>query len=270
MLELAGIAVEGISIGGLETCIQLPGMKLAFDMGCCPRSAVSRPTVLFTHAHVDHMSAVISHCATRSLMGMAPPTYVVPPAIFEDFNALFDVWRRLDGSDLPCKVVPVGPGDQFAPNKRHVVRPARSIHRVESQGYTIYEKRSRLRQDLTGQPPQVIREARERGEDVSELSEIPLVSFTGDTRIEMIEQQTDFQRSRLLIMEVTFFDDRVTVSQARNKGHIHFDEVVARHALFQNDAILMTHTSQRYKREEVLRILDDKLPPPFRAKVSLL
>jgi hypothetical protein len=42
MLTLAGIDVDGISIGGLETCIDLPGLKVAFDMGRAPDFAVAR------------------------------------------------------------------------------------------------------------------------------------------------------------------------------------------------------------------------------------
>ena len=66
-LELAGIPIEAISVGGLETCIVLPGFKLAFDIGLCPPEVVKRDTVLFTHAHVDHMGGIAYHTATRSL-----------------------------------------------------------------------------------------------------------------------------------------------------------------------------------------------------------
>ena len=54
MIPLAGIAVDALSVGGLETCIQIPGWDLAFDIGRCPPSVVSRSHVLFTHAHMDH------------------------------------------------------------------------------------------------------------------------------------------------------------------------------------------------------------------------
>src|SRR5688572_33484511 len=79
MPRLAGHRIEGLSVGGLETCIDCPELKLAFDIGRCPDDAVHRPTVLFTHAHMDHMGGVAWHAATRALRGLAPPTYVVPP-----------------------------------------------------------------------------------------------------------------------------------------------------------------------------------------------
>ena len=65
MPRLAGILVDGVSVGGVETCIDLPEFKLAFDIGRCPDDAVLRPTILFTHAHMDHMGGVAWHAATR-------------------------------------------------------------------------------------------------------------------------------------------------------------------------------------------------------------
>lgn len=52
---VGGYAVEGISVGGQETCIIVPSLNLAFDIGRCPRRAVFQDTVLISHSHVDHI-----------------------------------------------------------------------------------------------------------------------------------------------------------------------------------------------------------------------
>ena len=57
MVDLAGLEVGGISVGGIETCIEVPAYKLAFDIGRCPPSAASARQVLFTHSHIDHVNA---------------------------------------------------------------------------------------------------------------------------------------------------------------------------------------------------------------------
>ena len=100
LYELGGTVVGGLSSGGIETCIDLPRLKLAFDVGRCPEEVVARERVLFTHAHMDHMGGVAYHCATRALRKLPPPTYVVPRGDVEAFEALFAAWRRLDRSDL--------------------------------------------------------------------------------------------------------------------------------------------------------------------------
>src|SRR4051794_25473548 len=95
MLRLAGTDVRGTSTAGVETCIELPGQRLAFDMGICPRSAISADTVLVSHTHMDHVSAIGGHASTRELLGMKPPTYVVPRENLAGLRSLFAAYREL-------------------------------------------------------------------------------------------------------------------------------------------------------------------------------
>ncbi len=269
-LTLAGIDVRAVSVAGLETCIELPGFKVCFDIGRGPRAAVRNHTVLFTHAHIDHMGGIAHHVATRSLMSMEPPTYVMPPHVVDAVENLLNAFRVLDGSEMPAKLVGLKPGEMLKIGKRRVVRPLKSFHPVPSQGYAIMEVRNRLRDDLQGAESKIIAAARARGEEITESTEHPVVVFSGDTTIEFIEHNPLAQNADLLIMEVTFVDDRVDVASARKNGHIHLDEVVERADLFNNKAILFTHLSARYRQEEALAALDAKLPASLRERVTLL
>ncbi len=266
-MVLAGIEVRGLSIGGLETCIDLPGLKIAFDIGRAPEHAIARPTVLFTHAHMDHMGGVAYHCATRALRKLSPPTYVVGPENADAFRDLFDVWRRLDRSELAHHLVVAGPGDEYALSPRLLVRPFRSYHRAPCQGYCVWERKTRLRRDLVGQSEAELAAVRARGESVAEAMEDPIVAFCGDTLIEVVEHEELVRRARLLILEVTFLDDRVSVADAREKGHVHLDEVCERADLFQNEVLLLTHFSARYGADDVRRILRQRLPQSIRDRV---
>lgn len=270
VLTLAGIDVRAVSVAGLETCIELPGFKVAFDIGRGPRSAVRNPVVLFTHAHIDHMGGIAHHVATRSMMSMAPPTYVMPKAVVGAVSNLLDAFRALDGSELPVKLVGLEPGESIPIGKRRIARPLRSFHPVPCQGYVIMEQRKQLRPDLADGGKPAIAAALERGEEVSSTWEHPMVAFSGDTTIEFIEHNECARKADLLIMEVTFMDDRVSVQSARDNGHIHIDEVVERAELFENKAILFTHLSARYRQSEALAAIDAKLPAGLRERVTLL
>ena len=270
MFDLGGIRIEAISVAGLETCIELPDMGLAFDMGRCTPTAVRRPTVLFTHAHIDHLGGIITHCATRGLFHMPPPRYIVPRENEAHIRDLFATWRKLDGSDLACTIEGASPGDRLDLGKGLEARPFRCIHRVPCLGFGFWQKKNRLRADLVGQPPEVIVEARARGETVSEPVHSPIVAFTGDSRIEVVEREEVIRTAKLLVMEVSFLDEKVSVAACRDKGHIHLDEVIERAALFENEHILFTHLSARYSQEEAGRILDEKLPPVLKERVTLL
>lgn len=268
MPVLAGLDVQGISVGGLETCLEIPEWKLAFDIGRCPRSAVVRPTVLFTHAHMDHMGGVALHAATRSLWGLAPPVYAVPRENVEAFDELFEVWRRLDGADLAYELEAIGPGEELALQQGLVARPFRSHHVAPCQGYGIWRRKKKLKPEYVGLPGEEIKRLRlEEGVEVTATIESPEFAFTGDTRIEVVEREEVVRKARVLAMEVTFLDDRIPVADAREKGHIHLEEVAERADLFENEALLFTHFSSRYRPHEIRKALDAGLPASLRERV---
>lgn len=270
-VELAGWKVSGKSVGGIETCLEVPDAKLAFDIGRCPLSAVRLPFVLFTHAHIDHMGGVAFHSATRALWGMRPPTYLVPHENARDFEQLLETWRRLDGSQLKHELVPIGPGESWALGSELLARPFRSPHRAPCQGYGIWSVREKLAPQYRGLPPEELRRLRvARGVTVTRRLEFPELAFTGDSRIEVLEREAVVREARRLIMEVTFVDDRVSVEQCRASGHIHLFEVAERAELFRNEAILFTHFSSRYSAKEILAALDRHLPPGLRERVQPL
>lgn len=270
-LHLAGLALVARSVGGIETCIELPELRLCFDLGRCPKTAVARPLVLFTHCHMDHLGGVAYHCATRALMGMAPPVYAVPPHAVEPLAALFEAWRRLDETTLRHTVVPVAPGEDFTVGRDLVARPFRSPHSIRCQGYGLWRRKAKLRPEYHGLSPRELEDLRVRqGVEITTRVEEPIFAFTGDTRIDVVEREEVVRRAKLLVMECTFLDDRVSVEEARSTGHVHIDEIPERAHLFENEAILLTHFSARYSRAEIVALLDKKLPPELRARVTPL
>lgn len=54
-VDLEGYSIEGISVGGQETCVIVPEFKCAFDIGRCPSRAIQQNFVFITHAHLDHI-----------------------------------------------------------------------------------------------------------------------------------------------------------------------------------------------------------------------
>lgn len=270
MLRLAGIEVQARSVGGIETCIQLPQFHLGFDIGRCPKGAVNLPRIFLTHTHIDHAATLTYHASMRELLGMSAPTYYIPRENLADVEELFRVWRRLDRSDIPCTIVGVSPGETvtLSPNRR--VEVFRSPHRVPCQGYALVNRKQKLRAEFLGLPESEIIELRKAKADITETVEQVDVAFTGDSVIDVVDHQELVRKARLLIMEVTFLDSKVNPGQSRARGHIHLDDVIARAELFQNEHLLFTHFSARYSAEQVRRILEERLPESLRGRVTPL
>ena len=266
-LELAGIRVRALSIGGIETCIHLPGLKVAFDVGRAPRDVISCETLCFTHAHIDHLGGVAYHTATRALFGMRPPVYVVPRSNAADLERLFEVWRALDRSDMEHVTVPLEPGEEYVLPNKIMVRPFRSPHVVPCQGYGLWTRKEKLRPEFHGLAGEELRRLRLEGRTLTDTTETAEVAFTGDTMIEVVEREEVVRKARLLIMETTFVDEKIGVAEARSRGHVHLDELAERAELFENEAILLTHFSARNRAHEIRAALDAKLPASLRERV---
>ena len=172
--------------------------------------------------------------------------------------------------EIPATIKGLRPGDSMSLGKRWTVRPLPSFHPVPSQGYALMERRKRLKPELQDLGRDAIRQAALNGEDINEVHEHPKLVFSGDTTIEFIERNAVAQQADILIMEVTFIDDRVSVESARKNGHIHLNEVIERADLFQNKAILFTHLSARYREHEAKQVLATRLPRGLKERVTLL
>ena len=269
-LDLNGLELHALSVGGLETCFWLPRWRVALDIGRCPLAVVDCRTVLFTHAHMDHLGGIAYHTATRSLRRQPPPVYVVPHHAAADLARLFEAWRALDRSDMPHQLVPLGPGEEHVLANGLRARPFPSPHSAPCQGYGIWSRREKLKPEFHGVDGRELGRLRREGVVLGDVVETPEFVFTGDTRVEVVEQQEVVRRARVLVMECTFVDERVSVDEARAKGHVHLDELAERAELFQNEAILLTHFSARYRAHEIRAALAAKLPPGLLARVTPL
>jgi ribonuclease Z len=264
------VELVGRSIAGLETCIEVPTLKLLLDLGSCSRTAVNQPLVLLSHGHLDHMGAIAQHAARRSLLGMKPGTYVVPAAIVEQVERLFNAAGDLDGQVIPRRVIALAPGQEEPLGKGRWLRAFETFHRVPSQGYTVWETRSRLRDEFRDLPGVKLGELRRQGVVLDESEQVPLLSFTGDTRVEVLERTPELQQTECLVIESSFLDELVPVDQAREMGHIHLDELVERRELLPRTDVVFSHFSARYSMADVERLLQQKLPDELRSVVRAL
>ncbi len=264
------LSLLGFSTAGVETSIEVPTLGLVLDLGRCSRTAVNHPVVLVSHGHLDHVGAVVQHAARRAMMKMGESVYVVPAVIAPDVERLFGAAEALDGGAVPRRIIPLAAGEELPLGKNRFVRPFPTFHRVPSQGYTVWERRSRLRNELRHLDGAALGQMRRAGQAIDETHEVPLLSFTGDTRVEVLEQTPELQRTETLIIEASFLDDRVAVADARQMGHIHLDELAARKELLPPHDVVLHHFSARYGSEEVARLCAERLPEELAARVRLL
>ncbi|CAA6670149.1 unnamed protein product [Spirodela intermedia] len=256
-VDVEGHLIEGISMSGHETCVVVPSLNAAFDIGRCPAKAVHQDFLFITHGHLDHISET--------------STVFVPPCIKEDVEKLLDVHRAMSQDELKLDLVPLDVGETYEIRNDLVVRPFRTNHTIPSQGYVVYSVRNKLKKQYAHLKGTQIRKLKLSGAEITDVILYPEVAFTGDTTSDFIlePRNSDALRAKILITEATFLDDECNVEHARRHGHMHLSEIMEYAQWFRNKAILLTNFSSRYKIEDIREAVS-KLQPKVSAKVTAL
>jgi ribonuclease Z len=265
-LEAAGLPIEGVSIAGHESFYKLPTLRTLLEFGRAPEDVVGYAMVCVSHGHLDHMAGLAHYASRRKLADLPMARVLVPAEAAEDVSDWVGACQRLERVDYDVEVVPASPGDRhrLRNDLELTVLPGR--HRVPTVGYLFSEMRHKLRDDLAGKEGSEIAALRASGVEVTRPERIPLLAYPGDCSAEIFDVCPELFTARVLLLECSFVlpEDR---DRAREYGHIHLDDVLANASRFQNEAVVLTHFSQRYSTEEIRSALKD-LPEPLRGKTS--
>ena len=264
-VHAAGLEIEGVSIAGHESFYKVPAFRCLLEFGRAPDDVLGYGTVCLTHGHLDHAAGLAHHASRRRLTGLPPARVFAPEEAAPDLEAWLAISERLENVGYGVHVTPAVPGRQVDLRNDLSVTFLPGRHRVPTVGYLFSEVRKKLVDELIGRPEDEIVALRIRGAEVTRREEIPLLAYPGDCSPEIFEAAPELFRARVLLVECSFLgeDDR---DRARKYDHIPLDDIVERASLFQNEAIVLTHFSMRYRPEEIFAALRT-LPGDLRDRV---
>jgi len=221
--------------------------------------------VCVTHGHLDHVAGLAHHASRRRLGGLPPARVFVPAAAAADAAAWLAASERLENVGYGVNLVAASPGDRVRLRNDLELRVLPGRHRVPTVGYLFSEVRHKLLPGLEGTPGDEIARLRARGEVVTRREEIPLLAYPGDCSADVFDAAPELFDARVLLIECSFVlaED---VGRAVEYAHIHLADLIARAERFRNDAIVLTHFSQRYRPEEIREALAT-LPDGVRRRV---
>lgn len=269
-LQLGGMAVEAHSVGGVETCFQLPDFGLCLDIGRCPEGAISQDRLLLTHAHIDHAAGLPYYVSMRSMRHQSPPDIYCPAASHPTLVRLLETWADLQADTLHCRLVPVSPGDRIPLPNDAFARVFASPHRIETNGYTLFRRIRKLKEEHKGKDGTEIGRLARSGSAIHEVVERAELCFPGDTTIDVLDADPAVTTARVLMLECTFLGSEKDPEEARQGGHVHLDHIATHAERFQNEHILLTHFSKRYSAREIRTEVARRLPPALLERVELL
>lgn len=266
-LQIAGLRLQGIAEGGVETNLRVPELKLMFDIGMCPPRALKYGRVLASHGHADHLAGLHYYVSQRGMMKLPPPIIHVPAEIVDPLERIMAAWSEIEGFPLKCELRGASPGERVRISNELTAIPLRTHHRVPSLAWVIERTTRRLDPRYEGLPPSEIKRLREAGEAISLESTVPLLCVTGDTKIELFLEHELVRRCKVLVHECTSWDDQRGVASTREWGHTHVDEWIEHGERFEGEALVLVHRSLRHTRRDALRVVRDRFPAGLREKV---
>ncbi|WP_408095607.1 MBL fold metallo-hydrolase [Peredibacter sp. HCB2-198] len=265
----AGLSFKGLSLAGVRTSIALPELSLAFDVAQGLPHTIGMNTFLISHGHMDHAAGIPYVISQKAMHSHKTPHFYMPESMVDPMKEIMNQWGLIEGHQYEFEFIGLKANEAFTLSSRHLVKTFPTVHRIPSLGYSIYRKFRKLRKDLEGLPSEEVAKARARGEDPTEERTELVVSFTGDTQIEFLDKAPEVAKSKILLMEATYLDERKTIASAKEWGHVHLDELIPRLDSIKSEKIVLIHSSARYSLEEAEAVLKKRLPPHEQDRVLL-
>jgi ribonuclease Z len=268
-LKIDDLDIIGYSVAAEETVIAMPQLDVCFDIGKAPDQVISINHVLLTHGHIDHAAGIAYYLSHRNFCDQTPGTILAPANLIPHIRQIIDAWGKLDGSKVPAKLVGVKPGDEHPIKPNLFTRTFPTKHCRGSVGYTVIEKRKKLKPEYTKLTGRQLVELKKQGVTIDNQIEIPIATYFGDTRYVDFSRLDYIANSKILITECTFYEDEHT-ERANVGRHMHINELAGLLSNMNNEHIIITHATQRTPIHQAQKMLKEGLPSDIYAKTILL
>jgi len=261
--------VQGISVAGEQTVVQIPELDVSFDIGMCPRIALSSAYVALSHGHMDHVGGLPYYFSQRMFQKMGVGRCVCHPALAEPIDTMMRSWVALEGQQTPYEIIPLEPDDQIEVKNNVCLRAIAVSHAAGSLAYGIVERRSKLKAEFLDLPQDRLRQLKSEGHEITRTLEIPLVAYTGDTEFGPSLFRDEFSNAKIVISECTFFEPDHQ-SRAKVGKHLHVVDLAKLLEVWQAEAVILVHLSRRTNLVAARTLLADTVGEQNAARVHFL
>ncbi len=268
-IDLGDFTLAGYSVAGEESVIIVPELDVIFDIGKCPREALTANHVLLSHGHMDHVAGLPYYFAQRDFQGQAVAKAIVPANLVEPLEDLMRAWGRVEGHVPPHEFIPMEAGGEYEIRRNLVARAFSSNHIPGSLGFAVIDIRQKLKAEYSGMTERQIVELKKKGVEITNRTEYPLVAYLGDSGPGDYASLPHVVNAKALLVECTFFDDD-HMKRARAGRHMHIKDIRRMLEGMNNERVILVHVTRRTNIGEARKILRKSLPQDTLQRVTFL
>ncbi len=236
--------VQGFSIAGEWTAIQVPELDICFDIGTCPRAALSSKYIALSHGHMDHVGGLPYYFSQRTFQGMGAGTVICHPQLAVAIERMMQSWIDVEQQQTPHAVIPLEPESEIEIKNNTFLRGLPMDHTESALGYSVIERRTKLKSEYLNLPQEKLLELKRQGAEITRELRIPLVTYTGDTFAGPHLIRRELLEAKIVILECTFFEPDHK-SRAKVGKHLHVDDVAELLPKLAADLVVLVHLSRR-------------------------
>ena len=268
-LEVGDFTLAGYSVAGEESVIIAPELDCAFDIGKCPREALTVNHVLLSHGHMDHAAGLPYYFAQRDFQGIACGSALVPAGLVRPLERLMKAWGAVEGHVPPHRFVGIEPGDDYEIRRGLLARAFGTRHLPGSLGFSVLDVRHKLKEEFLGLTGPQIVALKNKGVEITNRVEVPLVAFLGDTGPANYSDLPHVARAKALLLECTFFDPD-HISRARAGKHLHVTDLPGVLEGMDCEKIVLIHVTRRTNMGQARKILRKTLVKDVHERTTFL
>lgn len=268
-LYLPPLRIQGTSIAGEATSVMVPEYDVCFDIGTCQRPMLSAKYVAISHGHMDHVAGLPYYFSQRWFQGMGTGICVCDKRIEPAITEMMQGWINLEQQRTSHEIIGLDENEEVEIKNNVFLRGFHVDHTVPAMGYSIIERRTKLKPEFKDIPQDELMRIRNQGQAITYELRVPIVAYLGDTIPGTHLEREEVCNAKVVITECTFFEqshkERATVGK-----HFHVDDFAKLLPMLKAEAVVLTHISRRTNLGVARRELTNRVGPEQAQRVYLL